>query len=68
MKNGEWARAVQVVAGILAVAVITVTSLVSQPTGETELWVTVGSSFTLIAALLGVHYSIAVVQKKNGSD
>lgn len=51
-------RAIQTTAGVIAVAAIVITVLATQPTGRTEIWATVGGGMTLIASLLGVHYSL----------
>lgn len=55
---------VQAVSGILAAVIITVAAISTQPTGSNEVNILVGSAFTLIAAIVGVHYGIRV--KRNG--
>lgn len=54
----DTARAIQTVAALIAVSVITVTAILhrSQPSGGTLSLI--GSAFVLIASLLGVHYGI----------
>lgn len=61
----DTARALQVVAGVFAVAAITVAALSTQPTDGTQVLAIVGSAFALIAALLGVHYGVTV--SRNGT-
>jgi Na+(H+)/acetate symporter ActP len=56
------ARAVQVVAGVAAVVIITVVAIVTTPEPTTEVWAMIGSAFALIGGLLGVHYGVEVVR------
>lgn len=62
----ETANTVQVVTAVIAVSTVTVAALILQPVPTPELAVLVGSSFTSILALLGVHYGIRII-RKNGN-
>lgn len=54
----EVARTIQTVAAVLSIAAISITILTARPTSSTEMFAVMGGSFSLIAALLGVHYSV----------
>ena len=56
------AHTIQTVVGIIAVAAISIAILALRPTTQTEFFAVLGSSFSLIAAILGVHYSIRWVR------
>ena len=57
-------RTIQVVAGITAVVIITSVALFTQT--EVDFVVAVlGSAFTLIAALLGVQYTVKSIRKSD---
>jgi hypothetical protein len=50
-------RTIQVVAAVMATVIIAVTALlVARDPGTEYVLAVIGSSFTLVAALLGVHY------------
>lgn len=64
--DADTARTIQVVAGIIAVAVVTVVAFLAHPEhGEQFLLTVVGSAFAAIGALLGVHAGLVAV-RKNG--
>lgn len=57
---------IEVVAGLFAVSMIAVVAIISHPEQDNMFVLTiVGSAFTIIAALLGVHYSIRFMNGEN---
>ena len=56
------AHTIQTVSAIIAVSAISIAILALRPTSQTEVFAILGSSFSLIAALLGVHYTVRTVR------